>query len=82
MPGEGKHITMEETLKTVDDLERAELLVSGVHDILSIATAGMTREGCAVIQHALTDALGCLEDPLRAAHDALRDAKAKAATAR
>ena len=38
MPGEGKHITMEETLKTVDDLERAELLVSGVHDILSIAT--------------------------------------------
>lgn len=70
---------METALETVDDLERAELLISGVYDILSAATNGITREACAVLQYAISDALGCLETPLKTARDALKiesDAKA------
>lgn len=63
---------MKTSLETVDDLERAELLIAGVYDILSAATNGITREACSVLQYAMSDALGCLETPMRAAHDALK----------
>lgn len=63
---------MKTALETVDDLERAELLMAGVYDILSAATNGITREACAVLQYAISDALGCLETPTRVAHDALK----------
>lgn len=62
---------METALETVDDLERAELLIAGVYDILSAATNGITREACSVLQYAISDAMGCLETPMRVAHDAL-----------
>lgn len=74
---------METALETVDDLERAELLISGVYDILSAATNGITREACAVLQYAISDALECLETPTRVAHDALRaENEAKASVGR